>query len=129
MRERCAGGSGARHGRGGPSRAVSMEERNYEVHAYGLIFDGANGLTFQIRPEQGTRALTIDYEGFVVPYYAGTYTTSGFVSTFTDGSSEVPVCDFTLVSGPSATRYAGLSSCKIPDTPFSIKGVFLLRET
>jgi hypothetical protein len=114
----------------GSARPAVVEERNYEVHAYGLIFGGLNDLTFQIRPEQGTWSLTVSSEGFEVPFFAGTYTTRGRVSTFTDSSFEFPACDFTLVSGPSATSYAGLSSCRITRiSPFAIKGLFLLDET
>jgi hypothetical protein len=114
----------------GSARPAVVEERNYDVHAYGLIFGGLNDLTFQIRPQRGTWSLTVNSEGFEVPFFAGTYTTRGRVSTFSDSSSEFPACDFTLVSGPSATSYTGLSSCRITRiSPFAVKGLFLLEET
>jgi hypothetical protein len=108
---------------------AGVEERNYEVHAYGPVLGGAEGLTFQVRPQQRTWSLTISFEGIEVTYFAGTYTTSGDVSTFINHSFELPSCDFRLVSEQSGARYAGLSSCRLPYKLFPIKGLFLLEET
>jgi hypothetical protein len=113
----------------GPATAAAGEERNYEVHAYGPVLGSAEGLTFQIRPQRHTWSLTIRLEGFEVPFFAGTYTTSGRLSTFTADSLERPVCDFTLLSGQSGSRYTGLSSCWLPHALFPIRGLFLLVET
>ncbi len=109
--------------------AAGGEERSYEVHAYGPVLGGAEGLTFQIRPRQRTWSLTISFEGIEVPYFAGTYTTSGYVSTFINDSLELPSCDFTLVSEQSGTRYAGFSSCRLLYRLPPIRGLFLLEES
>jgi len=109
--------------------AAGVEERNYEVHAYGPVLGGAEGLTFQIRPQRRTWSLTISFEGIEVTYFAGAYTTSGDVSTFINDSLELPSCDFTLVSEQSGARYAGFSSCRLPYRLLPIKGLFLLEET
>jgi len=109
--------------------AAGIEERNYEVHAYGPVLGEAEGLSFQIRPERRTWSLTITFEGIEVTYFAGTYTTSGDVSTFINDSFELPSCDFTLASEQSGTRYVGFSSCRLSYRLFPIKGLFLLEET
>jgi hypothetical protein len=105
------------------------EERDYTVTGYSALFPLDLG-TFHILPAQGTWFLTIRFDVFNLALFQGTYTTDGNVSSFTDTELELPSpsCNFTLVTGPSAIRYAGVGSCKVSSSPFPLTGLVLLKE-
>ncbi len=107
----------------------AAEERDYTVTGYSALFPLDLG-TFHILPAQGTWFLTIRFDVFNLALFHGTYTTHGNVSRFIDTelAPPFPSCNFTLASGPSATSYAGVGSCKVSSSPYPLTDPVLLKE-
>ena|SRR5271154_191660 len=111
------------------TQPAAAEERDYTVTGYSELFPLDLG-TFHILPAQGKWHLSIRFDVFELALFQGTYTTHGNVSTFIDTELDPPLpsCNFTLVTGLSATGYAGVGSCKLSSSPFPLTNLVLLKE-
>jgi hypothetical protein len=114
---------------GGAAPPTTAEERNYTVLGYSELYP-LDIATFHIVPAQRTWSVTIRFDVFELVLFQGPYTTIGNVSTFidTEDAPAFPSCNFTLATGPSASHYAGVGSCKTSSSAFPLDGLVVLTE-